>query len=355
MVEVHNAYTLYEINEKGKKLDRKLVMLSRPQDWARPGRWHYHQCEIKFEVDGVIYINHCHLWQEIERKPVEAFQAIAGYLFRPLYPGMLPELAGRSHLAEEDIWEDSWGKKPPTCRELYSDEDFDDDDPVVLYDPISGPIRDSQLREICEQVVETQAISTWGVLTEDADMLRRIFPNGKVPIASGIPFQPNQNAPDCYLVDGSLLSEEKLVALVNLLHESFSSLLTEISAAAYIQEGGLPLRTSWFEKTIVYTTVMTSSYLGGIPHYWRNETSGRLENTIEKYFLCRERIEQNRPDFTDSDVALLRGYFFHWASAPNFSVHNDLSELIKQIRSIHSIEDIDQVLGNLTELGLDPL
>lgn len=36
----------------------------------------------------------------------------------------------------------------------YDEDDPDYDDPVVLWDPIDGPITDSQLRQICEQVAE---------------------------------------------------------------------------------------------------------------------------------------------------------------------------------------------------------
>jgi hypothetical protein len=127
-VEVHNVYTLYELNEDGSTAEQKLVCFNRPQDWGDPSRWHYHRCKTEFESHGTRYINHCHLWQEVERNPVEAFQAIAPYLFMVLQPGAKPELCGKDFLGDEDFWDSSlWGEMPP----IYEGEDDYDDD----YDP----------------------------------------------------------------------------------------------------------------------------------------------------------------------------------------------------------------------------
>ncbi len=124
-VEVHNVYTLYELNLDGSTAEQKLVCFNRPQDWGDSNRWHYHRCKTEFESNGTRYINHCHLWQEVERNPVAAFQAIAPYLFMVLQPGGKPELCGRDFLAEEDFWQRSWGDMPP----VFEDRDEWDYDP----------------------------------------------------------------------------------------------------------------------------------------------------------------------------------------------------------------------------------
>jgi hypothetical protein len=131
-VEVHNVYTLYELNEDGSTAEQKLVCFNRPQDWGDP-RWHYHRCKTKFESNGTCYINHCHLWQEVERNPVEAFQAIAPYLFMVLQPGTKPELCSKDFMEPEDFWLESWGKMPPVFEDREDWEDYGyDDEPGIL-------------------------------------------------------------------------------------------------------------------------------------------------------------------------------------------------------------------------------
>lgn len=115
-IEVHNIYTLYEDGEES------LLSISfRPQDWGHP-RWHYHFCKIEVIINGQNYINHCHVWQEVERSTVDAFQKISPALFLIGMLGITPELCGRSHLSEEDFWCDEWGQMPP----YYQPPDVDD-------------------------------------------------------------------------------------------------------------------------------------------------------------------------------------------------------------------------------------
>lgn len=118
--EVHNCYTLYELNEDGSKAENPLLCFSRPQDWGDPERWKYHYC--KLEVAG--YINHCHLWQEVERYPTEACKVISQALFMIMMPGTPQELCDRSHLHGDDFWLKEWGEMPPYYDEDPSDFDF---------------------------------------------------------------------------------------------------------------------------------------------------------------------------------------------------------------------------------------
>jgi hypothetical protein len=129
---VHTAYALYE-QEDGSKTEQAALMLSRPPDWGNPNRWHYSRCKVEFDLDGKTYVNYCHLWQQVERAGSKPFQMIAPSLFIVLTPGEYQELCGRSHLGEDDLWDESWGERPP----LYSppDDDFDgyDDDDTVAF------------------------------------------------------------------------------------------------------------------------------------------------------------------------------------------------------------------------------
>lgn len=122
-IEVHNVYTLYELNPDGSASEQAALSFFRPQDWGDPKRWHYHQCRIEFESNQVTYINNCHLWQEVERSGVEAFQVIASSLFMVLMPGEKQELSGNTHLDTDDFWCDDWGRTPP-----YYDESDDEDE-----------------------------------------------------------------------------------------------------------------------------------------------------------------------------------------------------------------------------------
>lgn len=149
-VEVHNTYALYELNQDGTRSNSPLLMFSRPQDWGDRFRWHYHRCKIELEMGGTRYINHCHVWQEVERNSTQAFAACGESLFWAIQPGTPEELCSNQYLAEEDFWDESWGAMPPMWR--APDENDDYYDPVVFYDPIDGPITDSQLTAIVNEV-----------------------------------------------------------------------------------------------------------------------------------------------------------------------------------------------------------
>jgi hypothetical protein len=143
VVEVHNCYTLYELNSDGSQAKQPLLSFgNRPQDWGHP-RWHYYFCKIFVAIGKTQYFNNCHIWQEVERSDLKAYQKVAPALFMVLQPGQPRELCDRSHLDIDDFWEDSWGKMPPYYNQ-ESDEDYEQDyegegeyvDPV----PVGGKI-----------------------------------------------------------------------------------------------------------------------------------------------------------------------------------------------------------------------
>lgn len=131
--EVHNCYTLYELDEDGSKAERPLLCFNRPQDWGDPERWNYHYCKIELESNGEKYINHCHIWQEAKRHTIPACQTIAPSLFMIMMPGQPRELCDRSHLDHDDFWWNEWGKRPP----YFENEDYyggfeDDTEPELI-------------------------------------------------------------------------------------------------------------------------------------------------------------------------------------------------------------------------------
>jgi hypothetical protein len=240
---------------------------------------------------------------------------------------------------------------------VNNDDNYNYDDPVVLWDEETGAVTDSELRQICEQITELKLISAWGIIKNDADSLKTVFQDGRIPIVSPYPCQPHQAAPLCYLVDSSLLSERQILILGIWLHENFPSLLTETAAIAYVRDG-LPLQTTWFTDAIVYQSVMPSDYPNNAPLYWRNETSGRLSKAIHQYSACTvydQDKQEDRQNFDPGYISLIRGYFFHWINAPGWSDSQELTQLRKEVRCIHSIDDIDRFLDNALKVGIDPL
>ena len=123
-IEVHNIYTLYELDEYGTDVETPILSFSRPQDWGDSSRWHYHQCRVQFSYGGTVYINNCHLWQRATRNSVEAFQQVAPHLFMVMMPGRIEQLAGNYFLDEDDFWDEVWGEIPPYYESDEEDYDY---------------------------------------------------------------------------------------------------------------------------------------------------------------------------------------------------------------------------------------
>lgn len=121
-IEVHNIYTLYELNEDGSSVETPILSFFRPQDWGDSSRWHYHQCRIELNLVDKTYINNCHVWQEVERNSIEAFKYIAPQLFMVLVPGAIRQHCGREFLHGDDFWHPDWGEIPPYYEP--DDEDY---------------------------------------------------------------------------------------------------------------------------------------------------------------------------------------------------------------------------------------
>lgn len=114
--EIHNVFTLYELDEEKNIVEEPVLSFFRPQDWGNKERWHYYYC--KLEVGK--YICHCHLWQEKERSIYEACRHIGQYLFMFLQPGTPAQLCGRDCLDEDDFWLKEWGEQP---EYYYADDE----------------------------------------------------------------------------------------------------------------------------------------------------------------------------------------------------------------------------------------
>ena len=118
IVEVHNVYAVYELDEAGQPAEQGILEFFRPQDWGDPKRWHYGETTIRFDAPGpdgltTRYVNHCHVWREVDEGIPEMFKRPAAALFMVMMPGTPREECDRSHLRQDDFWDESWGKMPP--------------------------------------------------------------------------------------------------------------------------------------------------------------------------------------------------------------------------------------------------
>jgi hypothetical protein len=130
VVEVHNVWTIYGMNPDGTEAENPIAEFSRPQDWGHP-RWKYHRFRFDWlsAPDGKLYINRCHCWTDLQREEWEYLRMFGPLISTILQPGHPPELCGRTHLAEEDFWNEAWGEMPP----VY--EPDEDDYGLFLFTP----------------------------------------------------------------------------------------------------------------------------------------------------------------------------------------------------------------------------
>jgi hypothetical protein len=177
MQETHNCYVLHELDRDGNRLNEPKLTFLRPPDWGHP-RWNYHYCKI--EIAGE-YINHCHIWQEVSRHPVEASKLIAPWLFMSQFPSPPRELCDRSHLDALDFWLGEWGPMPPHYQQeeesvYYAKEPEDSVELVEIGDTlycwrIWHPEIDAAIIETSKKPLENPPFPT-------ATYLFNLTPNG---------------------------------------------------------------------------------------------------------------------------------------------------------------------------------
>lgn len=118
--EVINAFAIYWDDSPEQK---HLCELRRPQDWGDP-RWMYRKYVL--EALGCRHEAHCYV--EHQLTDLEHLNLFAGMLtmIAHTYPPTRREVCDRSHLRENDFWDEGWGPMPPHFDEY--DEDFEDDE-----------------------------------------------------------------------------------------------------------------------------------------------------------------------------------------------------------------------------------
>lgn len=105
--EYHNAFSIWasELLEDGNIYSE----ISRPQDWGNP-KWTYGWYRLEDED----YIFHYHIYVDIPDMPKkDHFETFMQVVSMRLMPGEDKRFCDRSHLKEDDFWDDSWGDLPP--------------------------------------------------------------------------------------------------------------------------------------------------------------------------------------------------------------------------------------------------
>lgn len=90
---------------------------------------------------------------------------------------------------------------------------------------------------------------TWANLKPDTPF-NHLFSDGRVPIRSPLPIIPREEgSPLCYMVPGSLLTEEQLRGLAELIWQQWQPECQSVEQAVeYIRGDALPLRVDWFSS-----------------------------------------------------------------------------------------------------------
>jgi len=101
-------------------------------------------------------------------------------------------------------------------------------------------------------------------------------------------------------------------------------------------------------------------YNNGLPNYWRDETSGRMEQAVAAYW---GGILDGFPEGLSSEnITMLKMYLIHWSSAPCYRLNEHatpdllalLDKAIASAQSINNIDDLSDTINTLMELGIDP-
>lgn len=125
-VEVHNAVTIYGLNEDGSEAEQPIMSFFRPQDWGDSKRWHYEFFKLEWHTQGKIYINNCHCYTDLKNPEGGYSLLFAQGIAMILIPGHPAQECGRDYLCQDDFWSEEWGEMPP-YYDSY-EEQFDDDE-----------------------------------------------------------------------------------------------------------------------------------------------------------------------------------------------------------------------------------
>lgn len=83
------------------------------------------------------------------------------------------------------------------------------------------------------------------------------------------------------------------------------------------------------------------------PKYWMHETSGLLRPVIEDYL--------NGYGLSQGQIGTMRAYLRQWFASPAWGPSDELYALRARIEAIASRDDIEGIIEDAMDLGIDPL
>ncbi len=86
--------------------------------------------------------------------------------------------------------------------------------------------------------------------------------------------------------------------------------------------------------------------------YWRNESSGKLAEAVERYFAFA--VGDDLTPLTDSELVLLKGYLKFWVEYPWQVSALNLNALRAKFDEVESYEQLRDCIELALDLGIDP-
>jgi hypothetical protein len=83
------------------------------------------------------------------------------------------------------------------------------------------------------------------------------------------------------------------------------------------------------------------------PKYWRKETSRELARVVTRYL--------NGNTLKEAEVYLMRAYLWQWVKSPVWAPSGVLKALRLRVAAIAGTIDLEEAIGAMVELGMNPL
>ena len=83
------------------------------------------------------------------------------------------------------------------------------------------------------------------------------------------------------------------------------------------------------------------------PKYWMHEASGVLQPVVRAYL--------DEDELDAAQVGLMRAYLWQWVKSPVWGPSGALEALRLRVAAIGSLQDIDDAIEAMVEIGMDPL
>jgi hypothetical protein len=88
------------------------------------------------------------------------------------------------------------------------------------------------------------------------------------------------------------------------------------------------------------------------PLFWKDEQSGVLRNAVRAYLGHGLKPEEELPD---EQVELVRAYLDYVIHAPCWQGDKRIPDLRARVKTLETVNELDEWIDGCLELGIDPL